>query len=100
MSEPKVKPTGYFLVFAALMVLTALTVIASRLPFGAWDMVIAMGIAIVKAVLVVLIFMHVLYSSRLTWIIILSGLIWLTVLIVMTMNDYLTRGWFPVQSFG
>ena len=83
----------YFGVFFALMVLTALTVWVSTIHFGALNVPIAMGIAIVKATLVILFFMHVLHSSRLTWIVVLSAVLWIGVLFVLTFADYLTRHW-------
>ena len=75
----------------ALLALTALTVLSSFLPVGGWHIVIGLGFAVVKALLVILIFMHVLYSEKLTWVVALGGLLWLAILIGMTMNDYLAR---------
>jgi cytochrome c oxidase subunit IV len=94
MSERIISPRAYYVVFAALIGLTLLTVYMSfvRLPGELWHTVVGLAIATVKALLVTLIFMHVLYSSRLTWLIILSMLFWLALLIGLTMNDYLTRG--------
>jgi len=46
-----------------------------------------------KAVLVVLFFMHVRQGTRLTWVVVLSGVFWLAILLFVTMSDYLTRGW-------
>ncbi|HUP44276.1 MAG TPA: cytochrome C oxidase subunit IV family protein [Thermoanaerobaculia bacterium] len=85
--------TMYFGVFIALMVLTVLTVAASRIDIGAWNTPLAMAIAIVKATLVVLFFMHVIQSPRLTWVVVLSSVVWLGVLFVLTFSDYLTRHW-------
>ena len=83
----------YFGVFLALMVLTAVTVWVSTVNFGALNVPIAMAIAILKAVLVILFFMHVLHSSRLTWVIVLASGLFLAVLFVLTFSDYLTRHW-------
>jgi cytochrome c oxidase subunit 4 len=95
MSEHIVSRKIYFLIFGALMALTALTVLAAQVSFGneAVGTVIALTIAVTKAVLVVLFFMHVRYSSRLTWVVIASGFLWLAIMIGLTMSDYLTRGW-------
>ena len=82
----------YLMVFAALLALTALTVAASFLPVGALHVPIALAIAGLKATLVLLIFMHVWYSKRLILVVALSGLLWLAILIVETMADYMTRG--------
>jgi cytochrome c oxidase subunit IV len=83
----------YFGVFLALMLLTALTVWVSRIDLGALNVPVAMGVAIVKATLVILFFMHVLHSTRLTWVVVLSAFLWLGVLFVLTLSDYMTRGW-------
>jgi cytochrome c oxidase subunit 4 len=95
MSEHIVSRTVYFVIFGALMVLTAVTVFAAQFDFGneAVNTAIALAIAVTKAVLVILYFMHVRYSPRLTWVVIASGFLWLFILIALTMSDYLTRGW-------
>src|SRR5262249_28302513 len=91
MTEPVVSQKKYLLVFLGLMGLTATTVAAYRGPLGIFHTPVALGIAAAKALLVVLFFMHLLRSSRLTWIVALSGLIWLVILIGLTMSDYVTR---------
>ena len=83
----------YFSVFIALMVLTAVTVMVSRVDLGALNTPVAMAIAIVKAALVILFFMHVIHSTRLTWVVILSSFLMLAVLLVLFFTDYLTRPW-------
>ena len=85
--------TAYFLVFFALMILTVLTVWVSRIDLGALNTAVAMAIAIVKAFVVILWFMHVIHSPRLTWIVVISSFLWLAVLFVLTFSDYLTRHW-------
>ena len=87
-----VSPRLYLLVFASLMVLTFLTVAASRYDFGAGNTVVAMGIAILKATLVVLFFMHVKYSSRLVQLIVMAAFLWLALLIAGALSDYESRG--------
>jgi cytochrome c oxidase subunit 4 len=82
----------YFAVFAALMALTALTVFAAMQDLGALNTVVALAIACTKAVLVVLYFMHVRYSTKLTWAVVAGGFLWLILLLLMTLSDYLTRG--------
>ena len=81
----------YLLVFAALMGLTVVTVAVAYFDFGAFNDVIAMTIAIVKATLVVLIFMHVRHSSRLTKMTVVAGIIWLLIMFLLTMGDFLSR---------
>jgi len=83
----------YYLVFAALMVGTYLTVQAAYFDLGAFNTVVAVGIALIKATLVVLFFMHAKYSTRLTWGVVAGSLFWLGILLVLTFSDYLTRGW-------
>ena len=83
----------YFGVFAALMVLTVVTVVVSRVDLGAMNTPVALAIAIVKAALVILFFMHVIHSTRLTWVVVIGSFLWLGVLFVLTFADYLTRGW-------
>ena len=83
----------YYGVFGALMVGTALTVLVAFYDLGPLNNVLMLGIAITKALLVVLYFMHVRWSTRLTWLVVASGFFWLLILFGLTMNDYLTRGW-------
>jgi cytochrome c oxidase subunit 4 len=82
----------YLLVFAALMVFTTVTVAVAFLDLGIFNDVVALTIAVVKAVLVVLFFMHVLHSSRMTKLSIVAGFLWLAILIGLTLSDYLSRG--------
>jgi cytochrome c oxidase subunit 4 len=81
----------YVAIFLALMVGTALTVAAAFVDMGALNNVVAMGIALVKATLVVLFFMHVRYSSRLTAMIVSSAVLFLAILFGLTLVDYFTR---------
>jgi cytochrome c oxidase subunit 4 len=83
-----VSPKIYLAVFGALMLGTFLTVEASRHDFGAMNTLIAMLIAVTKAVLVVLYFMHVKYSRRLTQLVVGAAFVWLTVLLGITLSDY------------
>ncbi len=83
----------YLAVFAALAVGTLLTWYASTLDLGILNTPIGLAIALTKATLVVLFFMHVLHSTRLTWVVIAAAFLWLGVLFVLTFSDYLTRGW-------
>jgi cytochrome c oxidase subunit IV len=88
----------YFGVFAALMVLTAVTTAVAFVDLGPWNTVVALGIAFLKATLVALFFMHVKYSPRLTQITVAGGIFWLAILIVLTLSDFVSRGWLPVLS--
>lgn len=86
----------YFTIFAVLMVLTAITVWAAFLDLGPMNTVVAMGIAVTKATLVILFFMHVRWADRLTGVVVVSGFVWLIILITFTLSDYLTRGWIVI----
>ena len=94
MSEHIVSKKLYFVIFGALMALTALTVFAANIDLGSEKLntAVALAIAVTKAVLVVLYFMHVRYSSRLTWVVVAGGFLWLAIMVGLTMSDYLTRG--------
>ncbi|MBV8858343.1 MAG: cytochrome C oxidase subunit IV family protein [Acidobacteria bacterium] len=94
MAEHIVPRKTYFAVFAALLVFTALTVIAANINFGKMNDVIAMTIAVTKMMLVLLFFMHVRYSSRLIWVIVASMFFWLLILLLLTSTDYSSRDWF------
>ena len=94
MSEHIVPVRVYLSIFLALMVGTAVTVFAAFQSFpGALNVIVAMTIAVVKATLVVLYFMHVRYSARLIWVIVASALFWMGILFALTFSDYWTRGW-------
>lgn len=85
----------YVTVFISLLLLLALTVTASYVPLGRFNVVIALTIAIAKTFLVMLFFMHVRYSGRLIWIYVGVGFFWLGILLTLTMSDFLTRWWPP-----
>ena len=98
MSGHVVQRKVYYAVFAALLVLTAITTAVAFVDLGPWNTVVALGIAFVKATLVALFFMHVKYSPRLTQVIVAGGLFWLAILIVLTLSDFVSRGWLPVLT--
>ena len=85
----------YLAVFIALLVSLALTVATNYVSLGRFNVVIALSIAIAKMFLVMLFFMHVRYSGRLIWIYVGAGFFWLTILLTLTMSDFLTRWWPP-----
>jgi len=96
MSEHIVRPRVYVAIFLALMVGTGLTVLAAFTDFpGPLNAVVALTIAVVKATLVILYFMHVRYSPRLIWLVIGSALFWLAIMFALTISDYWTRTWLP-----
>lgn len=99
MSEPThhahtvVPPKTYGIIFGTLLCFTALTVFASYLELGVFNAVVALTIAVIKAVLVILFFMHVRYSSKLTKLTVAAGFFTLIVLLTMTLTDYMSRAW-------
>ena len=85
----------YFGIFGILMIGTILTVIVAFYDLGAMNNVVMLTIACVKALFVILYFMHVRWSSRLTMVIVASGFFWLLIMFSFTMTDYMSRGWVP-----
>ena len=97
MSEHILPRSTYFVIFALLMVFTAITVGIAFVDLGQLNAVAALTIASLKATLVVLFFMHVKYSTRLTWAVVFGSVFWLGILLALTFGDYLTRPW---RTFG
>jgi cytochrome c oxidase subunit 4 len=90
-SEHIVSPKIYLLIFASLMLGTGLTVWAAFQNFGKFNIVIALGIATIKATLVVLYFMHARYSPKRTQLVIVCSVFWLAIMLALTLSDYDTR---------
>jgi cytochrome c oxidase subunit 4 len=88
-----VSPKVYVVILLALLVGTGLTVWASFLELGIWNPIVALAIATTKAVLVVLFFMHVKYSSKLTKLTVGAAIFMFLALISMTLADYMSRAW-------
>jgi cytochrome c oxidase subunit 4 len=86
----------YYSVYVILLGLLLLTWGLSYVHLGhPFNVTVALSIAIVKTLLVVLFFMHVRYSSRLTWVFVGAGVAWMGYILILTMSDYLTRGTVP-----
>ena len=83
----------YYTIFGILMLCTYLTVQIALFDLGALNVVAALTIAVFKATIVVLFFMHVKYSTRLTWAVVVGAVFWLGILLTLTLSDYLTRPW-------
>lgn len=83
------------MIFGALMIGTVVTVLAARVDFGneVVNTTIALTIAVTKALLVVLFFMHVRYSARIIWVLVAGGFFWLAIMMVLTASDYVSRRW-------
>lgn len=90
-------PSVYWKTCAALMALLALTWSIGYVNLGSFNLVVALGISISKALLVGLFFMHIKGSSRLLHLAATAGVIWLLVLFSLTLTDYFTRGWVPLN---
>jgi cytochrome c oxidase subunit IV len=88
-----VTPAQYCMVFAALLIGTAITVIAADIDLGVFNPIIALAIACTKAVIVILFFMHVKFQSRLVKMTVGAGFFTFGVLIMMTLTDYMSRAW-------
>jgi cytochrome c oxidase subunit IV len=90
----------YYAIFAALMVFTGITVGVAFINLGRLNFPVAISIAIFKATLVILFFMHAKYSSRLTKLIIATGFFFLLVMFTLTLTDYISRGWMTTPPTG
>lgn len=88
-----VSPVVYVVILFALLVGTGLTVWASYVDLGLWNPIIALAIACTKATLVVLFFMHVKYSTKLTKLTVGAGIFMFLTLVSMTLADYISRAW-------
>lgn len=95
MSEHIEKKSVYFSIFLALMVGTAVTVFVAFQDLGILNNLVMLGIAVTKATLVVMFFMHARHSSQLTKMTILASVVWLLILFTFILQDYLTRGMLP-----
>ena len=93
MADHIVPKRTYYAIFAILMLCTLATVLIAFVDLGPFNTVAALTIAVFKAVLVILYFMHVKYGTRLTWAVVVGSVFWLGILLVLTMSDYLTRAW-------
>lgn len=83
----------YFANFAALMVLLVITLGAAAVDLGQWNLLIAMAIAIAKAGLIMTFFMHLKWSSPLIRLFALITLLFLGIMFLFTLTDYVARGW-------
>ena len=92
-----VSPKIYFTIFAVLMICTVLTVFAAEVDlnkyFSGLNVIVALTIAVFKASLVVLFFMHAKYSPKRTQLVIIASVFWLAIMLFMTMSDYVSRSW-------
>ena len=89
----------YLAVFLALCALTVTTVVVAGHDFGPLNLIVALGVAVTKATLVVLYFMHARYSPKLTGLVVASSLAFFVILVFLTLTDYLSRSW-PLTTGG
>ena len=95
MAEHIVTKKQYSLVFGALLLLTFITTTVGMMDLERFNVVIALVIAVIKAMLVVLFFMHIYWSTKLTRLVVIYGVAWLALLLWLTLTDVLSRGWLP-----
>jgi cytochrome c oxidase subunit IV len=93
MTEAAVSIKTYALIFVTLLILTGTTFVVSAVDLGGLNAVVALVIAMAKALLVALFFMHLRYSRPLMLVVVAAGLLWLVIMITLTLGDFLTRGW-------
>lgn len=86
-----VQPKTYYKIFGALMILTALTVVVAFFDFGPLNNFVAMGIAVTKATLVILYFMHVRYGTKLTQVVAIAGFFWLFIMFALIGTDFMAQ---------
>jgi cytochrome c oxidase subunit 4 len=99
MSHQVVPVKNYVAVFLALIALTITTVAISKIELGEFNFIVAITIAVIKALLVILFFMHVKQSSSMTKLFVGAGFFWMAILFVFVLSDYLSRGWLPVPKW-
>jgi cytochrome c oxidase subunit 4 len=98
MSQHIASVRSNLVVFALLMVLLVATVAGAYMPLGRFHLAVAMTIALAKALLVLLYFMHVRYSTRVTWAFSAAAFVWLAIMVSLTLSDYLTRGTLLIEG--
>ena len=98
MSETIVSKGTYLIVWVALLVLLGATVGISYIQLGELNAIAAVSIAAIKAIIIILYFMHVRYSPRLVWVFVGAGFFWLAILFALALGDYYTRIYMPMPT--
>ena len=88
----------YTIIFISLLILTAVTTLVAMVDLGPLSVVVALAIASFKMMLVALFFMHLRHSVVLMKVVIGGGLLWLGILLLLSMSDFVSRGWLPVPG--
>jgi len=92
--EHTVSVGTYLLIGATLLVLTVATTLIAFVNLGPFNAAVALTIATIKALLVILFFMHVKYTNeKMTGAVVVAGFFFLAILLALSMSDYLTRAW-------
>jgi cytochrome c oxidase subunit 4 len=94
-TQPIVPFRTYALIFLALLVLVAITTGVAFVNLGPLNIVVALGIAFAKMMLVLLFFMHLLHSTRLMRVTVIAAFFWLLLLMTFVFTDYGSRSWIP-----
>ena len=95
--EKVVPPKVYVRTCIVLLALLALTWTIAYVDLGPFNLIVALAVAIAKAIVIALFFMNIKGSSRLLHFAAMAGVIWLLFLISLTLGDYITRGWVPLN---
>jgi cytochrome c oxidase subunit IV len=95
MKEASVSIKTYTFTWLSLLALTLITTLIGFVDLGVFTMVIAVGIAALKAAIIAAIFMHALLEAKLVKVVIAGGMVWFLIMVTLTMSDYVTRGWVP-----
>src|SRR5262245_1738497 len=98
MSETIVPKKTYVLVWVCLLCLLGLLVAVAYVHLGWFNVAAAVTIAVIKAAIIILYFMHVRYSAKVVWIFVAAGFFWLGIIFVGTLTDYLTRVYMPTPT--
>ena len=88
----------YAVIWITLLVLTVVTTLVAFVDLGPFSVVVALTIAVVKMMLVALFFMHLRHSTILTKVVVGGGMLWLGILLLLSLSDFVTRGWLPVPG--
>ncbi len=95
MSDAVIERKTYFFVWAVLLALLGVTVGVAYIHLGWVNPVVALSIAVIKAVVIMLYFMHLRHSARLVWVFVGAGFAWLGIMFVLSLGDYLARSYLP-----
>lgn len=98
MSQPVVSRKHYAFVWLGLMALAVATTLIGYLDLGPFNTVIAVAIALAKALLIIGFFMHAIFEGKVVKIVLAGGVIWFLILVTMTLGDYASRGWLPLPG--